>query len=290
MVKLIEQLTKQQADHIVLVLSSAGIPYRAALSGSGWQIWVPPAAEAHAQQAIASYATENLPESTEIKTQAPERLFQASSLWAVSLLAAVHVAIGYHDVKQRMIDLYATSADAITASGEFYRTVTALGLHADARHLLGNMAGIALFGSLVATAFGTGPGWLLILLSGIMGNAASALLHGSGYVSIGASTAVFGAIGLLVGRAAVRRHRQAQNRRKVWLPLGGGLAFLAMLGATGQQVDLMAHFFGFCAGLLLGFLASYFNRYFIGRPSHIVCLTLTTALIVWAWLYPAIQG
>jgi membrane associated rhomboid family serine protease len=148
------------------------------------------------------------------------------------------------------------------------------------------MAGIALFGSLVASAFGTGPGWLLILLSGILGNMASALLHGSGYVSIGASTAVFGAIGLLVGKAIVRRHRQNEDRRKAWLPLGGGLAFLAMLGATGQRVDLTAHFLGLCAGLLLGVLASRFSRHFRSRRSHTICLASAIGLTIAAWLLP----
>src|SRR5438034_425376 len=67
------------------------------------------------------------------------------------------------------------------------------------------------------------------------------------FVSIGASTAVFGALGAL---AAFPQHR-----RRAWVPLGAGLALLAFLG-TSKRADLAGHLCGFVAGLLLGAVAS----------------------------------
>jgi len=60
---------------------------------------------------------------------------------------------------------------------------------------------------------------------------------------VGASTAVFGALGSL---AALPRHR-----RRPWIPLGAGLALLAFLG-TSKRADFAGHLFGFVAGVLLG--------------------------------------
>ena len=44
---------------------------------------------------------------------------------------------------------------------------------------------------------GPGVGLWLLLLAGAGGNAVTAAVHGSDHVSVGASTAIFGAIGIL---------------------------------------------------------------------------------------------
>jgi membrane associated rhomboid family serine protease len=97
-----------------------------------------------------------------------------------------------------------------------------------------------------------GVGGALVLLSGAGGNLANALFHASHHVSVGASTAVFGAVGLLSGLAVARRRRRLSLRRHSWLPLGAGLAILAMLGTAGARVDLWAHLFGLLVGACLG--------------------------------------
>ncbi len=63
------------------------------------------------------------------------------------------------------------------------------------------------------------------------------------FVSIGASTAVFGALGALAA--------MPQLRRRAWMPLGAGLALLAFLG-TSKRADLAGHLCGFAAGVVLG--------------------------------------
>ena len=71
-------------------------------------------------------------------------------------------------------------------------------------------------------------------------------------MSVGASTAVFGAVGLLSGLAVARRRQQQSPERRSWLPIGAGLAILAMLGTAGARVDLWAHLFGLLTGVALG--------------------------------------
>src|SRR4029453_17518927 len=85
--------------------------------------------------------------------------------------------------------------------------------------------------------------------------------HTERHSTIGASTAVFGALGMLVAWELVDRWRTPRSRGwwQLVVPLGGGLALLAYLGAgdeRGGRVDYMAHLWGFIAGLgLCGILA-----------------------------------
>jgi membrane associated rhomboid family serine protease len=136
--------------------------------------------------------------------------------------------------------------------GELWRTVTALTLHADLGHALANVLSGALFLSAACGALGAGVGCALVLLSGAGGNLANALFQGSHHVSVGASTAVFGAVGLLSGLSVARRRRQRARGRPSWVPVAAGLAILAMLGTAGARVDLWAHLFGLLAGGALG--------------------------------------
>ena len=55
------------------------------------------------------------------------------------------------------------------AAGEWWRAVTALTIHADEGHLVGNMVSLSLFGYAVCLAYGGGLAWALILASGIAG-------------------------------------------------------------------------------------------------------------------------
>ncbi len=112
-----------------------------------------------------------------------------------------------------------------------------------------------LFLAAVCSGFGAGLALALTLLAGASGNLANAVFQGPDHVSVGASTAVFGAVGLLAGRGMAQRLRRGGHKLRVWVPIAAGLALIAMLG-TGHRTDVWAHLFGFLAGCLLGVPAS----------------------------------
>lgn len=149
---------------------------------------------------------------------------------------------------------------AIIEGGQVYRAATALLLHADDFHLFGNLIFGVGFGLLVASSIGPLTGWLLIFLSGFIGN----LINAHHYYpeihrSIGASTAVFGALGILTGYgiiAAFLSPKSAPWARAI-LPIAGGFALLGWFGLGGPEVDIMAHVYGFGAGIPLGFAAGW---------------------------------
>ena len=146
----------------------------------------------------------------------------------------------------------AGSSDASRVlAGEVWRAVTALTLHSDATHVLSN---IAIGGVVVAGVMrwaGVGFGAALVLAAGTAGNLMNAWAYGDHHRSIGFSTAVFGAVGLLGALTYVRHRRRVRPSRPPWTALAGAIALLAALGASATS-DLLAHMFGAIAGLALG--------------------------------------
>lgn len=172
---------------------------------------------------------------------------------------------------------------ARVASGEWWRAVTALTLHADAAHLLSNLAAALLFVIPLGAELGGGLTWLLLLAAGTSGNLANALLHADRHISIGASTAVFGALGIVAALTATGDRPRTLRRQA--LPIGGALALLAILGTEGVRTDIGAHLFGFVFGTGWGLVASAVLRAW-GRPTPAVNRALgavAAAILVGGW-------
>jgi rhomboid protease GluP len=181
-------------------------------------------------------------------------------LWSLSVLAVFRLQLQAPGWTRAG----ALDTQAMFEQGEWWRAGTALFLHGDAAHVISNaLSGIVAFSVLLSTV-GRLRGWLLLALASILGNLAVAAGHaGREYRSVGASTAIFAALGLLTGRA-IRVVCRADTRRRwraVFVPAAAGLAVLGLYGAGGTNVDVPAHFTGFVAGVVLGFAAA------LPRPS-----------------------
>jgi len=168
--------------------------------------------------------------------------------------------------------------------GAWWRSITALTLHADAAHVVGNMGIGVLVMTPLCRELGSGAGWLLPLLAGALGNLLNCALQGTGHLSLGASTAVFGAVGVLSALRAAREPRW--EPRSSLLPLGAGVTLLAFLGiGEDPKTDVGAHVCGFLVGLTLGAVAGLLVRRF-GPPGAKLSRGLGAAallLIVGAW-------
>lgn len=188
-------------------------------------------------------------------------------------------------------------ADAVLLASEPWRMVTALTLHADSQHAIGNAISGSIFGMMLGRRIGPGGALLGLVLSGAIGNALNAIYHlPDGHRSIGASTAVFGAIGMLAAvQMALTWGRQREDhaagiRRYRWIdviaPIVGGATLLGALGAGGGNTDVWAHGFGFVAGAALGVGAGLWVRRRDRAPATWVQLTaggLAAALVLASW-------
>ncbi|WP_457575093.1 rhomboid family intramembrane serine protease [Desulfolithobacter sp.] len=144
----------------------------------------------------------------------------------------------------------AIDSRAILEGGQWWRLVTAMTLHADPNHLLGNCLIGGFMVHLLCRAIGYGTAWSLVLLTGTVANYLNIVLRTTSHYSVGFSTAVFATIGIFSGLQLMTGQRGWI--RSLILPLGAGASLLAFLGTAGQRTDLGAHLFGFGCGLVTG--------------------------------------
>lgn len=282
MPKLFFSSDSEQINHCALVLSASGIPYALVQTDGQWEIWVKAAYLEVAQRSLADDAAENPSPAPASGQDAAAEKLTPSGLWVAGLLLVVHVAVTYHHARAAIIHAYGADAELIL-KGQVYRVVTALWLHAGALHLAGNMAGILLFGTAVCSVTGVAVGWLMILLTAGLGNFLNAAFYQSNHLSIGASTAVFSAIGILAGVRFARKRTAAGWKQSPWLPMAAGLGLLGMLGTAGVRTDLMAHLFGILSGTLAGICYGHWVWRPLPRQYEIGSWVLIVAILVAAF-------
>lgn len=163
---------------------------------------------------------------------------------------------------------------------EYYRCLTALTLHADSSHLAGNVFFGAIFLLILSRAIGPGKAILLSILGGAAGNFISLFFHKSSYVSIGFSSALFAATGIL---GAIMMHR-AYDKRHLLLAAGGAIGLLALLGTDGENTDYAAHVCGLACGLVCGFYEGWREKRPGFRLSQLAAAFLGVLLLFLAWL------
>lgn len=239
-----------------LVVAARELPHWIEREGDAWVLRVEAGAEDEVRRELAAFENEER-ERPVARAIFPEGKIPTLSLyvsgWVLGLFFAAQNFLG-PDWEDR-----GAAVSGAILRGAWWRTVTALTLHADVAHLAANLATGLLFAAFALPRLGTGLTWLAIVLSGALGNALNAWgYRGEAHGTIGASTACFGALGILMGAELFARWREPRTRSR-WqlvLPLGAGLGLLAFLGVgeEGGRVDYMAHAFGLAAGAAEGLL------------------------------------
>lgn len=281
-VELCRVARRQRADELALVLLSQGIHSRVSAERRGFSLRVGDADAERARALLGEWAAERRGEASVRARPAPKPLDLQPGITASIVLLAVFLVSGPRAGGGSWFELGSADATRILA-GEGFRTVTALTLHADLAHLLSNVVAGTLFVAAVCASLGAGVGLLLVLAAGAAGNLANAMLLGSGHVSVGASTAVFSAVGILGGVGVVRRRREGVAGGRAWLPFAAAFGLLAMLGMS-ERTDLSAHFFGFLAGCLVGPVAGWGLAAPAPRPFQWLAGALAAGSVVACWL------
>jgi len=275
-------LSRRQMRSWSLVLAARHIPWHAERRGFGWQLLVPAEEFARSLQELRQYENENrdwppaTPEATALIDNRTTTVWVLIAIGAFYNLTRHNITLaGHHPVDWAALgNAYAGKIMA----GQWWRMATALTLHADWQHLLGNLLIGGVFISRLCRDLRSGPAWLLLLVSGMLGNLANAWLQNPAHRAVGASTAIFGAVGLLAAISMVRYRQSLRLRRRWTLPVAAALGLLAMLGAGGENTDLGAHLFGFLFGLPLGIGAELMIEY-RGRPGRMVNALLSAVTI-----------
>jgi membrane associated rhomboid family serine protease len=278
-----------KASEWITALSAAGFDYRLShTDADGWVIHVPADLAEAARNELDAYETVNRDWPPRDREPPAPALADTSwsPAWVCGMLIVFYVWLGPYDAQQAVLRAAAADGNAIRA-GEWWRTITALTLHSGIGHLAGNVAALGLLGHAVCRLAGSGVGWAAILSSGIAGNVLAVRVFPHDSVGVGASTACFGALGILCGHRIVELLRAAgptwTASRRAGLAAGTGLALLGLLG-TAPHSDLAAHAAGFFCGALAGaFLAfAVAGRRPRNVVQHILELAcITTVMMAW---------
>lgn len=281
---------KREAEEWALVLTAEGLAPTVVRAEAGWTVEVEADRRAEAWRSIEAWRRERAERARRVgareATPPPEtRPIETAAAYALALaLLAFHVGLALSGRREALVDAGASRA-ALVVDGELWRVLTALTLHADAGHVAGNTLFGGFFLAALAGRLGLGCGALAFVLTGALGNLANALYYSAGHVSIGASTGVFGLVGVLAGLAAWRRHQSAPPGRGAWVAFAAGLAVVAMLGSGGPGIDFSAHLFGLAAGGLAGFglAIPLAGRPPPPRPVQVGALLLSFVMLAGAW-------
>jgi len=250
------QLPTQVARDWSLVLHAVGVRHELLTTIRGGELWVGPEDHARAAREIERYLRENRGEAPAVVSWPRYR----HAFWGVLAYAAVLIAVtaaalyrlgGRNWVNRGVLEI------GLVDRAEWWRVFTALTLHGDLGHLLANLAFGVLFAYPASQFVGVGVAWLVIVLAAGAANGVDMLLHPPTHSVLGASTAVFAALGL----ASAFSWRRRASALLTWMqrasPLVAGVALLAFTGIGGERTDVLAHVLGFVAGVGSGFALAH---------------------------------
>ncbi|HCZ07354.1 MAG: hypothetical protein PWP37_851 [Thermotogota bacterium] len=139
-------------------------------------------------------------------------------------------------------------------SGQYNRLITAMFLHGGLLHLFFNMYALIYLGTIIEKVYSTPKFVVAYFLSGVVGNIATQIFYHN-TISIGASGAIFGLVGMLF--AAGRRRDMPYYVRPITgtalLPM---IIFNLFLGFTAGNINNAAHIGGLVTGIVLGLAIS----------------------------------
>lgn len=143
-----------------------------------------------------------------------------------------------------------------TLDGEWWRLLSSAFVHIGAMHLGFNMLVLAGIGPMVERMLGSAA-FALVYLASVLGGSLASLLWNPVLVSAGASGAVFGAFGGLLGVLLVQRRSVPPAAHAMLKQNGMGfLGYNLVFGFLLPNVDFAAHIGGLVFGFVLGALTS----------------------------------
>ncbi len=275
---------RPEAEQLALVLVAVGIPAHLAPGFDGFALLVALEDAGRARRELAAYDAENRKPAA-VHGHPARGLGQGVTGTLVAIAALVFVDSASGRDAFGFDWLAAGNAQAgLMRAGEWTRAVTALTLHADFGHIASNLLMGGLFGLLLSQLLGTGVAWLAILVAGAAGNVANALIQPDSHSAIGASTAVFAALGILAVLALARPRALWRRGLRRWAPLAGAFMLFAYFGIGDDRTDIGGHVAGLVAGLLLG-AGFYLFRASLpaGRMVQAIAGVLAAAILAGSW-------
>lgn len=173
---------------------------------------------------------------------------------------------------------------ALVAQGEWWRLISSVFLHSGFTHLGFNMLSLYFLGALAENAFGRWRFLALFLLSGLAGGVAYLYFGGFNAPAVGASGAIFGLLGSVLGFSLRRGTFSWQN------PLIRQLLILTILnlylGFSVSNISNTAHIGGLLGGIAFGWLMAptVYSQKKLRAATPVIAVFCVELILVAAWL------
>lgn len=266
-----------------LVLNAVGIKHSLDLRRSS--LLTPSGSADAARYHLKQYFEENanwpeVPQSLQIEGQPGN----PPTILLIGMMALFFIITGPWDDASQWFTAGAIDSHGVLDNGEWWRLVTALTLHADQVHLLGNCIIGGFLVHLLSKTVGSGLGWFALITCGALGNYLNIAARDTVHHSVGFSTSIFAAIGIFSGLQILAGKKNLL--KNLIIPLGAGAGLLALLGVEGERTDIGAHFFGFVCGLGFGIAIRHFNmlRHSVTGSLQEKLLVLTMSIVGICWV------
>ena len=272
-----------ECDQRAFVLKAVGIEHVVTQLENRFALLVPEEFVERALENLRSYEEESRPQPPPPPLKLHPHAWTGSLVYVVTMLGIAYAS----GESSGGFDWYDDGALRRTAlTGEAWRIVTALTLHADVAHLLGNLAFGVPYGYFASQLLGVGRAWASIFVAAAFANFLDAALMSEQQSSIGASTAVFAMLGI-VGAYAWRRGQGRFNRwAHRFAPLVAAVALLAFTGVGDERTDIVAHLAGFGVGVGMGAIQAHIRHNRLDGPwAQRALATFTCLAVAGAWIW-----
>lgn len=176
------------------------------------------------------------------KIFSPKKPYGTYALISINIVIFIIMLFYYNDVVGTFANNY-----TLVQSGQWYRILTCMFLHADIMHILFNMYALYILGTQVERYYGTKRFLIIYFLSGLLGSLFSCVFMSANTISLGASGAIFGLLGSIAYftynyRASLQGLLHSQIIPVILINL--------LIGFTSSSIDVSAHIGGLIGGIL----------------------------------------
>lgn len=246
---------RRACEERLLVLTAVGIEGTLAHFQGEYLLRVASADAGAAVRQLLQYEAENRAPPPAPPPQRPYPYAWVGCLLYAAVLLGVAWAVSSGFVRLDAFEQGELDASRVQAA-QWWRAWTALTLHLDGPHLAANLAAGLWFGYLAARQMGAGTAWFIAVTGAALANLLEGLFGPPEHRAVGASTAVFSALGAMAAYSWRERFAWRQRWARRWGPLIAGVILLGWTGSSGEETDTVAHVTGFAVGALLGATAA----------------------------------
>ena len=277
-----ESRNRQSCADRALVLTSLQIPHQLIDDNGTCVLIVPAQFSAQASNELQLYDEENPPIRPKPVRKVEYQNAVPGLIGYVFVICMIAGMAGYSFFQTNWFVAGRVDGELIR-DGEIWRLFTALTLHSGVRHLLSNIVFGVFFGLFAGRLLGSGVAWLAIVLAAASGNALNTLFLDATHRSIGASTAVFAALGLVAGYVWFGKLMSQERWSNRYGPIVGGLALLMYTGTGGENTDIGAHLLGFVCGFGAGLILIRLGKIPKDTQTQFVAGAIAFGLIFFSW-------